>query len=610
MNNKIRILFYNSDTAGVNYFRTQTPAIELEKNHSDDFYIEINPHIDFNDLKTLDYLKSFDIIHYHRQLHGNLNIMNNLSKELKKSGVLLIADIDDYWYLPQQHPFYTLSRERKLHIPIIENLKIADYVTTTTDLFASEIKKITNKDNVEVFYNSINPIWMKQFQNNWKPDPDGRVRITYMAGSCYDDKTEILTEDGWKLFKDLNKTEQVATLNPETNLIEYQKPTEYINEPYDGDMYYASDCAIDFAVTPNHKMYVSFDLKSGFELVEMSEVFNKKSNFYFKREKNLIETECVNECPKILYYKVSKKTYKGNIYCVNVPNHIIYVRRNGKSYWCGNSHLGDIEQLRGVINVLSNDWELKDKFKVIIAGWDAEGDTTEYSFNNEFKFELEKRGLWTSNIIKAINSSKGNVDMLPIPNELKNKYRNKIFNESKRSIKSEESVYYQYEKILTDNHNMIKNEDYLSWLMNFERNIKYDNEGNYARRWTEKANIYAKVLDETDIVLAPLSDNKFNHLKSNLKQVECWSRKLPIVCSDIPPYNIHGKHMKNCILIPPEKNARKYWIKNLKKLILDPNLRKELGENLYNDFKDEYHLTNVTKKRADFYKRIINKNNK
>jgi len=307
MNNKIRILFYNSDTAGVNYFRTQTPAIELEKNHSDDFYIEINPHIDFNDLKTLDYLKSFDIIHYHRQLHGNLNIMNNLSKELKKSGVLLIADIDDYWYLPQQHPFYTLSRERKLHIPIIENLKIADYVTTTTDLFASEIKKITNKDNVEVFYNSINPIWMKQFQNNWKPDPDGRVRITYMAGSCYDDKTEILTEDGWKLFKDLNKTEQVATLNPETNLIEYQKPTEYINEPYDGDMYYASDCAIDFAVTPNHKMYVSFDLKSGFELVEMSEVFNKKSNFYFKREKNLIETECVNECPKILYYKVSKK---------------------------------------------------------------------------------------------------------------------------------------------------------------------------------------------------------------------------------------------------------------------------------------------------------------
>lgn len=29
--------------------------------------------------------------------------------------------------------------------------------------------------------------------------------------------------------------------------------------------------------------------------------------------------------------------YKGMVYCVTVPNHIIYVRRNGKGYWCGNS---------------------------------------------------------------------------------------------------------------------------------------------------------------------------------------------------------------------------------------------------------------------------------
>ncbi|MHA1471409.1 MAG: hypothetical protein ACTSSP_12765, partial [Candidatus Asgardarchaeia archaeon] len=30
--------------------------------------------------------------------------------------------------------------------------------------------------------------------------------------------------------------------------------------------------------------------------------------------------------------------YNGLIYCVNVKNHIIYVRRNGKAYWCGNSN--------------------------------------------------------------------------------------------------------------------------------------------------------------------------------------------------------------------------------------------------------------------------------
>ena len=455
MKEKIRILFYNLDVAGVAYFRTLTPAMELERNHSDEFYVEINPQIDFNDPKFVDYLKSFHIIHYHRQFLGDTKEMVKLANELKKSGTQLIVDIDDYWELHKQHPFYSLSKERGLHIPIIENLKIADYVTTTTDIFAEEIRKVTGKDNVGVFYNSVDPTWMKQFQNNWKPDPDGRVRITYMGGS---------------------------------------------------------------------------------------------------------------------------------------------------------SHMGDLQQLEGVFNVLSNDWQLKDKFKVIVAGWDTEGNTTDITFNQEFGTELQKRGLWNAQMVKAINNSRGDVDKLTkLPEDLKNKYRNRIFSHQQRDIKSEESVYLVYEKILTDNHRMIKNEDYRQWLMNFERNVNYPNEGNFARRWTQKANTYAQVLDETDIVIAPLADNTFNRMKSNLKQVECWTRKLPIVCSDIPPYNVHGRHMENCVLIPAEKNAHKYWVKNLKKLILDAELRKKLGEQLYNDFCEEYNLANVTKKRADFYKKVVAK---
>ena len=29
--------------------------------------------------------------------------------------------------------------------------------------------------------------------------------------------------------------------------------------------------------------------------------------------------------------------YSGPVYCVNVKNHIIYIRRHGKGCWCGNS---------------------------------------------------------------------------------------------------------------------------------------------------------------------------------------------------------------------------------------------------------------------------------
>ena len=45
---------------------------------------------------------------------------------------------------------------------------------------------------------------------------------------------------------------------------------------------------------------------------------------------------------KSKYYRlrkrnISKVYYKGKVYCVEVPNHVIMVRRNGKSCWCGNS---------------------------------------------------------------------------------------------------------------------------------------------------------------------------------------------------------------------------------------------------------------------------------
>jgi glycosyltransferase involved in cell wall biosynthesis len=323
-------------------------------------------------------------------------------------------------------------------------------------------------------------------------------------------------------------------------------------------------------------------------------------NFYLNSRKGSLTPTLPNK-------NILMKEYVGNIYCVTVPNHILYVRRNGSSYWCGNSHMGDIEQLEGVMNVLSNDYDLKDKFKVIVSGWDTEGNTTDITFNQEFGTELQKRNLWNKDVVKAINNSRGDVDKIPIPQDLKDKYRGVIFDQKQRDIKSEESVYLVYENILTDNHRMIKNPDYLEWLGNFERNVQYEDEGNFARRWTQKANTYAQVLDETDIVIAPLEDNAFNHMKSNLKQVECWTRKLPIVCSDVIPYNVHGRNMENCVLIPNEKNAFKYWHKQLKKLILDADLRKRLGEQLYEDFKEEYNLANVTTKRAEFYKECIAK---
>lgn len=73
--------------------------------------------------------------------------------------------------------------------------------------------------------------------------------------ACYSSDTEILTDQGWKLFKDLDRTEKVATLNPKTHYLEYQKPIKYFKYDYKGEMYKIKSRTIDLLVTPNHNIY-------------------------------------------------------------------------------------------------------------------------------------------------------------------------------------------------------------------------------------------------------------------------------------------------------------------------------------------------------------------
>jgi len=97
--------------------------------------------------------------------------------------------------------------------------------------------------------------------------------ITLDPPYCYDKNTEILTENGWKLFKDLERNEKVATLNPKTNYLEYQKPTNYINQKYKGKMIQIASGTIDLMITPNHNLYIRKNWKTNvFKLIEAQQL--------------------------------------------------------------------------------------------------------------------------------------------------------------------------------------------------------------------------------------------------------------------------------------------------------------------------------------------------
>lgn len=70
---------------------------------------------------------------------------------------------------------------------------------------------------------------------------------------CYDDKTEVLTDSGWKKFEDLTMKDALYTLN-EDGEIELHEPDTIFAYEYDGDMIHYKSKSLDLLVTPNHRM--------------------------------------------------------------------------------------------------------------------------------------------------------------------------------------------------------------------------------------------------------------------------------------------------------------------------------------------------------------------
>jgi thymidylate synthase ThyX len=80
--------------------------------------------------------------------------------------------------------------------------------------------------------------------------------LSFSRGACFDSETEVLTSDGWKKWENIVGNEFFATLNMETEELEFQESTQIIRELYHGKMYHIQTECVDLKVTPNHRMVV------------------------------------------------------------------------------------------------------------------------------------------------------------------------------------------------------------------------------------------------------------------------------------------------------------------------------------------------------------------
>jgi glycosyltransferase involved in cell wall biosynthesis len=177
MKEKIKVLVIPSDGTGVGRFRSITPHTHLQSKYGDDFHVDIEFNPNLNDLN---FFKNYQIVHFHRSLGQDMDLSIQVIPILNAMGIITIADIDDYWLPGKEHPLHQLIVQEKIHEKIVNNLKLAKYVTTTTEIFADEIRKF-NK-NVVIFPNAIDP---KEGQFNEPTEESDLVRVGWLGGSSH-----------------------------------------------------------------------------------------------------------------------------------------------------------------------------------------------------------------------------------------------------------------------------------------------------------------------------------------------------------------------------------------------------------------------------------------
>ena len=105
-----------------------------------------------------------------------------------------------------------------------------------------------------------------------------------------------------------------------------------------------------------------------------------------------------------------------------------------------------------------------------------------------------------------------------------------------------------------------------------------------------------------DIGVVPLENSNFNKGKSELKYIELSVLGIPGVYSDMEVYNSVVHEPYNGLLAKTEEE----WINQIKKLILNKNLRKSIRNNAIKDVVENYSISSRIQKWDMIFNKLIN----
>ena len=195
---------------GVYYYRIYTPFKRLVELYKDEFDITINNNWNFND-EQKDYIgKNYDVVVFHQCLYVS-KFQDEVWKMIvyckKEYGTRFVLDLDDYWSYPKIHPAYDICAFNAFPDKMMINLKLFDYVTTTTKYFMDVISEYFDKEKIEVFENAISD---DDEQFSMKKSESTKLRLGLTGGSSHtEDIKQILDFPKYLTMKQLNGIELV-----------------------------------------------------------------------------------------------------------------------------------------------------------------------------------------------------------------------------------------------------------------------------------------------------------------------------------------------------------------------------------------------------------------
>ena len=199
----IKVLVLTSDVDGIGFWRCFMPHLTI---NDPEFDIDIRMLQD-GTLNLMDprFMSQYKILFYNKAIpFAKPEYTDAFNDILKTFKIKVIYDIDDYWMLSSSHMNYDMWKKSKSDESILKALKDADYVTTTTPLFADKIKEVN--PNVEVLANGVN---LEEQQWTFNRRPSEKIRFLWGGGISHMVDLRLLKPSFESFDKEFLKKAQV-----------------------------------------------------------------------------------------------------------------------------------------------------------------------------------------------------------------------------------------------------------------------------------------------------------------------------------------------------------------------------------------------------------------